>query len=60
VLVLGRRAGESIVITLPDERRIIVRLLTPQHGHQRIGIDAPADVRIARKELELEDGSNAL
>jgi sRNA-binding carbon storage regulator CsrA len=52
MLVLTRRPGESILLTLPDGREIIVKVLEHQDGadlpSKRIGIDAPDDVQISR------------
>jgi carbon storage regulator len=49
VLILGRRAGESIVID--GGIRIIV--LSSDRGGVRLGIEAPADVAILRGEIAI-------
>ena len=52
MLVLQRKENESVVIDLPDGRTIEI-LLTKIFGDKaRIGIQAPADVRIFRRELK--------
>lgn len=48
MLVLTRRVGEEIVI---DGGRIRVIILDVDRGRIRIGIDAPDDVRIDRREV---------
>lgn len=48
MLVLGRRAGEAIDIG----GGIKVKVVAIQGNRVRIGIDAPADVRITREELQ--------
>lgn len=52
MLVLTRRPGESILLTLADGREITIKVLEHQDGadfpSKRIGIDAPADVQISR------------
>jgi len=47
VLILGRRAGESIMIG--DGIRVVV--LSSDRGGVRLGIEAPADVTILRGEI---------
>jgi carbon storage regulator CsrA len=47
MLVLTRNENESIVITLPSGEVITVTNL----GQNKIGIDAPPEVNIVRKEL---------
>jgi carbon storage regulator len=51
MLVIGRREGDSVVIG-PDVRVTLVRV---GGGTVRLGIEAPADVRIVRSELLEED-----
>ena len=51
MLVLTRRPGESVVLVLPDGRRVSVTFVQ-HHGHGAVlGFDAPHDVRIWREEL---------
>jgi carbon storage regulator CsrA len=47
MLVLTRKENESIVISLPDGEIITVTML----GKDRVGIDAPLEINIAREEL---------
>ncbi|PWG60984.1 carbon storage regulator [Sediminicurvatus halobius] len=47
MLILSRRAGETILIG--DDIRVTVSAI--QGGQVRVGIDAPAEVRIVRGEL---------
>ena len=47
MLVLSRKIGESIVIG----DNIHVTLLESQNGEVRIGIDAPREISILRKEI---------
>lgn len=47
MLVLGRRAGESVIIG--DE--IVVTILAVDGERIKIGIQAPSDTRILRQEL---------
>lgn len=47
MLTIGRKDGESVVIG-EDIRVVLIR---SKHGSARIGIEAPADVKILRNEL---------
>ncbi len=49
MLVLSRRQEEALVI----DGEIIVRVLEVKGSTVRLGIDAPAEVRIQRRELVL-------
>lgn len=49
LLLLGRRPGESIYIG----EDIILKILKIERGHIKIGIEAPSDVVILRKNLPL-------
>lgn len=51
MLVLSRRPGESIVITLPSGEVIRVTVVQIDRDKMRLSIDAPVDVRIMREEL---------
>ncbi len=51
MLALKRRATESITMTLPDGRVIVVECVTVMNGVAKIGIEAPKDVQIVRTEL---------
>lgn len=47
MLILGRRAGESIVI----DGGIRIVVLATERGSVRLGIEAPSDVTILRGEI---------
>ena len=51
MLALTRRIGESVILTLPDGRRVEVWFGDKSGDQVRFGIDAPDDVRIHRAEL---------
>lgn len=51
MLVLSRRPQQSVIIILPDGRRVEVAVLRLQSGVVRIGIEAPSDIAIVRDEL---------
>jgi carbon storage regulator CsrA len=60
MLVLTRREGESIRIG----RDIVVTITEMSHLHGgrprcHVGIEAPGDVNIIRKELERKDGDSS-
>lgn len=48
MLVLGRKMGESLVI----DGGIILRVLDAGPGRVRVGIEAPAETKIRRAELD--------
>ena len=51
MLALTRKQGESITITLPDGRAIVVEVVTIHPGAIKIGVEAPTDIKILRTEL---------
>lgn len=54
MLVISRLDGEEIVLTLPTpegEKQIVLKLLSSRRGHARIGVDAPQEVVVKRREL---------
>jgi len=51
MLVVMRRAGEDVVITLGDGRQIIVCLLSIDRHRGRIGITAPRSIEVDRREI---------
>nr|WP_324258074.1 carbon storage regulator [Cellvibrio fontiphilus] len=52
MLVLGRKASESVVLHLPDGNEIEVTVIEINgRGQVRLGFDAPEDVLITRTEL---------
>ena len=48
MLVLTRRMGESICVG----RGITITVLSAQNGRARIGIEAPPEVSVHRKEIQ--------
>lgn len=53
MLVLTRRAGERLIISVPGIEPITVAV-TGAVGQVRIGVDAPKDVGIDREEIYLK------
>jgi len=51
MLVLSRKKNESVIITLPDGREIVVVVVEIDRGKIRLGFQADADVKIDRREL---------
>ncbi len=51
MLVLSRRPQEEIVLTLPDGHQIVVTAVSVRKDRMRIGIAAPASVRVDRREV---------
>jgi len=53
MLILSRRPGQSVILTLVDGQSITVHYSQAMPGSSqiRLGFDAPADVRILRNEL---------
>ena len=51
MLALTRRIGESVILTLPDGRRVEFWISDKSAEQVRLGIDAPDDVRIDRSEV---------
>ena len=57
MLTLSRKAGERVVLTLPDGREIWVGVVTVKaNGSVRLGFTAPDDVDIKREELLARSG----
>jgi carbon storage regulator CsrA len=58
MLVLARKLNESIVIEMPDGRRILVTVVGIEgfgtSGRAKVGIQADKDVRINRSEIQRE------
>lgn len=50
MLILERKEGESIVLTV-DDIRIEVTVATAKHGKSKLQIEAPQEVNILRSEL---------
>lgn len=55
-LVLSRRVGEAVIISLPDGREVKVSLLDILGRRASVGVEAPRDVAIRRDELLPPDG----
>lgn len=51
MLALKRRTNESITMTLPDGRVIVVHVVEAFAGVTKLGVLAPTDVTIVRSEL---------
>ena len=52
MLTLSRKAGERVLLMLPDGQEIWVSVVTVKaNGSVRLGFDAPPDVDIKREEL---------
>jgi carbon storage regulator len=51
VLVLSRKRGQWLVITLADGREVRVQVVDIKGKQIRIGIEAPKDVPVLRGEL---------
>jgi len=51
MLVLIRKDGEAITLTLPNGKEIFIILVRSQKGSARIGIEAPPEIHILRSEL---------
>jgi carbon storage regulator CsrA len=52
MLVLSRRRGESIILTLPDESRVAIRILECEQGRAKLGVTAAGSVTIHRDEIQ--------
>lgn len=51
MLTLNRKEGESIILTINDQR-VQIYLSEAKNGQASISIDAPEEVLILREELE--------
>jgi sRNA-binding carbon storage regulator CsrA len=52
-LTISRKAGESVVITLPDGRRGKVRIVRgTSDGELRMDFDFPRDIPVHRSEVQ--------
>ena len=51
MLSLSRYNGQAVHITMPDGRKIIVRVFQIREGRCKVGIQAPSDVKILREEV---------
>jgi carbon storage regulator CsrA len=51
MLVLARKTGETVIVTLPDGREMRVVVVDIDRNKIRLGFTAPDDVKIMREEL---------
>jgi len=53
MLLLSRREHEEVVIVMPDGRHVVIEVMDISSYRQqvRLGINAPQDVRIWRREI---------
>jgi carbon storage regulator len=51
MLVLTRKNNEQIIITIPNEKEIVIRVVQISSNQVKIGIDAPKEFLILRDEL---------
>ncbi len=56
MLVLSRKAGERLVLSI-GRYRATIEVLAASRGRVRIGVDAPAAIRVLREELCREAGA---
>jgi carbon storage regulator CsrA len=54
MLVISRKTGEEITLTLPDGRTIVVKVKKIQGQAAKIGIQAPKDIQISRLEKDTQ------
>ena len=54
MLILSRRIGESIELTI-DGKKAVVTLLGINGAQTRIGISADQDIKVLRSELAIRD-----
>ena len=57
MLILSRRQGESVVMTLANGDLIEVTVLAMHSNQVRIGVDAPKTVTVDRQEIYLKKQS---
>lgn len=51
MLVLSRKLNESIIIVLPNNETMEVKITKIEEGRIKLGIEAPTDFKIFRKEV---------
>jgi len=51
MLILSRKKEETIVVTLPDGTEISIMIVDLRGDRVRLGIEAPKDFKILRKEI---------
>lgn len=52
MLILTRRVNETLIITIPDGRRIEVEVLGFKGNQVRVGVSADTDIVIHRGEVQ--------
>ena len=57
MLVLTRREGESLLIVTPDNQMITVTLTKCRDVQMEVGVDAPQEFLIVRKEATNCEGT---
>jgi carbon storage regulator len=63
MLVLSRRTGERIVISVPNSNDVVIVTLVENCGRGngvRLGVDAPREYKVMREELLTEAERKAL
>jgi carbon storage regulator len=60
MLVLTRRVGEAILLSLPDGQKIRILCVEMERKKVRIGVEAPKEINIIREELQKPDEQNTL
>ena len=60
MLALKRKKGESLTITMPDGRVMVVEIVDVRGDVVKVGIEAPQDVQILRTELSERGGREAV
>lgn len=58
MLVIRRREGEALVIGGPGGERIEIEVLTIEGSQIKLGIRAPREVRVLRKEIAETEQAN--
>lgn len=55
MLVLQRKEGQKVIVTLPGGQRIVVALVKIRGSRVSLGFEADDAVKILREEVEVED-----
>ena len=51
MLILSRKAGENIIVTLPGGEQMLITVTTLSKSQCKLGFEAPKSVNIVRGEL---------
>lgn len=51
MLVVTRGPGQTLLLTLPDGKTIELAILSVRGRRVKVGVDAPTDITIERREL---------